>query len=236
MGEPGQFVIPPAEKSIFTLDSFLVRDRILPEEYSELIQVEKKHREWSGKTSFSYRWQDLLELETKPEPGSNLELIQRFFKEHIKNQALVDLGGGPRRVTYMYNLAKLLKAKAYIDVDVQIDSSEQALFQPIEEKTTGDFYEADVNADMLDFVAHMKDGAANFAVNGIDSTFVYNREYTKALANELVRATHKGGIIFGVDSVVGLDLQAISKTNESPIKFIGQVVEDMDDGFVFEKI
>lgn len=227
---------PETERNIITLNDIMDIQRPIPESYKQLILAQEKYQGVRSATSFSWQWQTALDLEITPRPDeSNLEMMQRFFKEHIYQHVLIDVGGGQTSFSYMRHLAQACKASAYINVDRFRHLGEPDPFRPQEEKTIGDFYEAEVTADMLDFVARMKDNSAIFAINGVDSTIIGDPEYDKALAQELVRATCKGGIIFGFESDVGFPLGEIAKQEKSPIRPVHEAIERISGNFPFNK-
>lgn len=117
----------------------------------------------------------------------------------------MDLGGG--RGGMMFDLAvNRTGAQMYINVDRGSfanpnppNSLEPASVNPSPDKSK---FIIKVKADMLDFLARIKDGSANFAINGIDEIIINDHRYHQALATELVRATKPGGLIFGLGSEV----------------------------------
>jgi len=229
MLEKETFTPIETDRKIIALKDIMDPNRSIPENYKKLILAQEKYQRTSSATSFSWRWGD---IETGKPSNDTLE---RLFKEHLNQQVLVDLGGGQIDFSYMYSLAKHCGASAYINVDLQRHGGEINPFQPQDEKITDGFYEAKVAADMLDFVAHMKDGSANFAINGIDQTIIDDPEYNEVLAQELVRATARGGIIFGIESDVGACLGGIARKENAPIRPVLEAIERISGNFSFNK-
>lgn len=226
---------PEAERKIVTLKDIMEPHHSIAQYYRRLILKQEERNVISSATSFSWRWGD---IETGGLPTVELE---HFFKEHLRQQVLIDLGGGQIDFSFMHSLAKYCEASAYINVDLQRHTGEPDPFRAQYEKSTDDFYEATVTSDMLDFVTHTKDGSASFAINGIDQTIIDDPEYNKALAEELVRATSKGGIIFGIESDVGHYLSVISFREKSPIRPELEVIKRISGSFphnkfLFEKV
>lgn len=230
MSEKETFTPIETERKIITLKDVMDPNRSIPEYYKKLILAQEKNQMISSATSFSWSWGD------RKKTGKPLnDTLERLFKEHLNQQVLVDLGGGQIDFSYMYRLAKHCGASSYINVNLQRHGGEINPFQSQDEKILGNFYEATVTADMLDFVAHMKDGSGNFAINGIDQTIIDDREYNKALAQELVRATCRGGIIFGVESDVGACLGEIARKEKSPIRPVLEAIKEISGYFPFNK-
>lgn len=224
------------EKKIITLEDLIDPTHSIPDAYKHLIAAQKREQVRSSTTSFSYRWEDALELDREPRKDEkDLETMQRFFKEHLKHKVLIDLGGGSIRLSYMCQLAKQCEAAAFASVDLMLTAEPPKTIQIHKEKTTDGFHEMEISADMLEFVTRLKDESVCFAINGIDWTIIDDKEYNAALAKEIVRATSKGGIIFGYDSEVSYPLYGITQSEGAPIKTFN-VEKFTDQGFVFEKV
>ncbi len=132
-----------------------------------------------------------------------LRQLHDFLKEKLEGHILVDLGGG---FGHMDTVAWRLNARTYITVDTAYQNH-----LPDEDSTRGFsahlrvdpenpmhyLQEITVAADMLDFVARVPSGTCNFVVNGITSDIIDSPEYHVAVAQEMIRATRAGGIIFG---------------------------------------
>ena len=93
--------------------------------------------------------------------------------------------------------------RTYINVDRDYGDYPVNPLAALNEGDIGDLHKLSVKADMLDFVARMRDDSANFMLNGIDFASVPGSErYHEVLAQELVRATKPGGLVFGINATV----------------------------------
>ncbi|OGF23390.1 hypothetical protein A2Y83_02410 [Candidatus Falkowbacteria bacterium RBG_13_39_14] len=120
-------------------------------------------------------------------------------------ESLIDLGGGT--MPTMAKFAETSKSEFYINVEKNWpDENPINPKKDIADKRDKEEYlkmqYVVVKDDMLDFISKIPDNSANFTINGINYQIIKNQKYHKALAQELVRATKEGGIIFGVQSDV----------------------------------
>ncbi len=133
---------------------------------------------------------------------SSAEKVLQFLKSKLEGSILIDLAAGGN----MIYLSERLQVKTYIEVNLYrnkfpnpyIDLS----YQESVKKLRSHFSVKGVNvgADALDFASRIKSNSVNFIVNGFDSEIVTFNEYHEALANEMIRATVNGGLIFGLNS------------------------------------
>jgi len=205
MSEKEKFTPPETERKVTTFDDLMDHERVVPADYQKLILLqEQRTKENSGRfmdTHYSDNWS--VVFNSKGEYAKLTEQELQYFKERLQGQALVDLGGGSGGV--MFDLAaNLARAQMYINVDrgrfhpnKPPNPLEPTDIIPSQDQSR---FIVKVKADMLDFISRMKDGSANFAINGIDSIIVSDPRYNEALAKELVRATRSGGLIFGLES------------------------------------
>ena len=133
----------------------------------------------------------------------------------------------------MRDLAKQCGATTYVSVD-RFHPGEPDPLRSLREETLDGLHEIEVCADMLDFLTHIKDNIGNFAINGIDELVIPNQAYRQALAQELIRVTRKGGIIFGINSDIPLNM--FSGGEKAQLRFIPKMPIDNSDVFVFEKM
>lgn len=191
-------------KKLITLADLIDASKPIPQEY----RIFQEHNPVIGAAGigfpFSYFWGEMFPVDRNFEADSNREKAKHFFKEHLNQQVLVDLGGGQPRFRDRGNLsdrpmarfARDYGASAYVNVDTGHP-------EPIHEQDIEGLHLIEIREDMLSFVARMKDGSANFTLNGIHRYSDGDRRYFPALEKEIVRATRKGGIIFETESDVG---------------------------------
>jgi hypothetical protein len=151
--------------------------------------------------------------------------IRDYLRTKLKDDILIDLGGGYGR---MFFAAEDLGVGTYINVDKMI--THQTDYNPFE-AVCNHFQESlikdlggeelkarriNVAADMLFFLTLLPDNSVNIAINGIDRTIV-DSKYSKALANEIIRVTKKGGVILGTNSDALIDIANIVNHGESDV-------------------
>ncbi|MFC1633121.1 hypothetical protein ACFL1U_03230 [Patescibacteria group bacterium] len=186
------------EKSAITISDLIDPERQLPKKYQALITEQKKYG-GNYLTSHSKIWDDWV---YEIPPGTKTEQAVAFLKQHISGDVLIDLGAGQHDA--MKDLSTKLEAKAYVGVDqYQSFKKPQDLGETnisYEEKDINNTHLIKVESDMLKFVGLTRDSSGSFVLNGIDQYVIKSNDYNLALVNEIVRATHSGGIIFGVNS------------------------------------
>ena len=242
MNENEKFTPPETERKVITFDDFIDHERVVPADYQELIllqeQKSSKHDARFMDTRYSANWN--VVWNTKGEYAKFAEQELQYFKDHLQGQTLVDLGGGYGGE--MLNLAaNLTEAQMYINVDrgrFHPDKPPNPL-EPTDITPSQDQsrFLVRVKADMLDFISRMKDGSANFAINGIDPTIVGDPRYNEALAKELVRATRPGGLIFGIESEALFILRDQIKKGEINLRehIVPEEISTMMREHIFEK-
>lgn len=204
----------PAENQ---LSSIVDQNRVIPSEYLALIasQETRDNAIRFQQTEYSERWLDLL--------GTRAETARNFFKQKITGHPFVDLGGG---MGLMRQIASEFGPTEYINVDRKYHKDLPP--NPLEIRHSAplannpDALEIDVQADMLDFVSRLKEGVASFTLNGIDYSIVDNPKYHDALAREILRATRKHGLIFGIQSI------ALSQIAEQLFKGVSLPIREVD--------
>ena len=206
MNKRENFSLPESERKIITFEDIIDPEREVPEKYQRLIHLQEQRVDNNtrfNKTGYAANWGPLMDTNGMGKETKFAKQELQYLKDHLMNQALVDLGGG---YGFMRHLIRLTGAQMYVNVDRRQSTQNQELnplqstkmVDPVDKESA--LNEVNVYADMLDFVAHLKDGSANFVLNGIDITIINDPAYHKALANELVRATKANGLIFGVGS------------------------------------
>lgn len=220
------------------LSLILDHNQVIPLEYLALItsQETRDNVERFQRTEYSEKWLDLL--------GSRAENARNFFKQKITGHPFIDLGGG---MGLMRNVASKFGPTEYINVDRQYH--EDLPPNPLEIHHSAplignpDALEIDIHADMLDFVSRLKEGVASFTLNGIDHSIVDNPKYHEALAKEILRATRKHGLIFGIQSIsLSQIAEQLSKGKSFPIRQVnlqqetGYRLNSPLDYYVFEKM
>jgi len=160
-------------------------NREVPEEYQHLIS-RAELAPCKAKARYSEFWSSFFkDFNTAPQ-------AHNFFRKHLKDYPLVDLGGGEGG---MEILARESGAPMYINVDkYSIDINSERKDRVIRVLK--------ISQDILKFVAQVRDNSANFILNGIDDFVIEDFNYHQALAREIERATGSGGIIFGVNSQI----------------------------------
>ncbi|MFA4852106.1 MAG: hypothetical protein WC924_02230 [Candidatus Gracilibacteria bacterium] len=211
--------------------SIIDKQCVPPAEYQRLIS-QQELRGGKGRAVQSWYavlWRNLL----KEDQVFAIE----FFRQHLSGQNLIDLGGGTGS---MGEVATGLNSGVYVNVErAPFESSEITNpLVPIFSESKNNFLQMGVHSDMLDFVSRMKDSVGNFTINGIDTIIVNDMHYNRALAHEMIRATRKGGLIFGTssDALVYIDFLikkgGVALTTIDPKK-LGLQVDD--ETFIFEK-
>lgn len=234
--DPEQYTPPEAVQPLNMLENLIDHNRHVPDEYRELILRQKSDYDPMIDAAFADMWKFLYdETAQKLTSGSlregELETFQRFFSQHLQGSNLVDLGGGAANKS-MRDFAKYFHAQLYINVDMPRSQQDWQAYQVFpKQEQDSDFVVIDVEADMLAFISQMKDGSANFTLNGIDLAAIGNQRYHTTLAKELLRATRPGGLIFGMCS----DVLRILEEKKSPLKKIERPGYSTSDMYIWEK-
>lgn len=189
---------------IITLDDLINPSRAVPEDYQKLI-LKAQEKQHSNRHDVAHskifqcivdcRFQDISDT---PERREILAREQQYYRDHLQGRVLIDLGGGLGST--MRKFAKICGVDTYINVDADLETETGLELNPLVpayERIENDLQEIGVKADALDFIARLKDGSANFVVNGIDMSIIPDMRYHEALARELGRATQPGGLCFG---------------------------------------
>lgn len=179
------------------LEGWLVYNNPQQEEYQKIIMETEKEAEKFHEaglrmdfTDFALMWNN---INIDSDSG-------KVLKNKLDDEILVDLGCGRQPVI---ELAEKVGARVLIGVDRYSIGSENDSPSPqkvVEEPIRENGQTVLVREDLLKFVSHIPDNSANFTINGIDDDIIKNKDYQKALAKEIIRATKKGGIIFGKNS------------------------------------
>lgn len=176
---------------------------VLPYNYEEMISRQEKHS-LALDEDFARHCIGILDIKK----------MAQELKERLINNVLINLGAGHSPFNDL--IAEKLEVATNINVDLfykqQLIRLEQYEMSYEEEKTIHPKTIA-VQSDMLNFVARMKNESGNFMINGIDDCIIKNKEYIDALSKELIRATKKGGVIFGTESAVFVPLYKFSESN-----------------------
>lgn len=156
---------------------------------------------------YSDNWGSILSHDTRYYHEDNQDLKEEhlrdieFLKTKLKGDVLVDLGSGGGRVSAIYSFADV---KTDIGVEKfhsgrgPLDATEPEFACSYPRSGGGETFHISVRDDMLDFVARVKNDSSLFMLNGIDYSILPNPEYRMALAEEIIRATKEGGIVFGL--------------------------------------
>ncbi|MBA4337055.1 hypothetical protein C0416_04785 [bacterium] len=188
--------------------SLIDQEATLPPEYEDLIERQEKRPDQGTRfkdTIYSDKWPSILWQESAIK-------TREFFAERLTGKPLVDLGGGRG---WMTGFANELRVGEYVNVD---RNHNQALpsdpYRIINSSPLG----TNIQADMLDFAARLKDGVANFTINGVNQEAIDDERYHAALAKEILRATQSGGLIFGIKSRVITEISKIMDSGNSPVR------------------
>lgn len=174
-----------AAKKIILPPTLIDQNRAISEEYKHLI-TKAESSSCLSKTHYAEFWYDFF-MNFNSAPQAHM-----FFKEHLKDCPLIDLGGGDGS---MEILARESGSPLYINVDkyaIDINS----------ERKKDNIHILNIKKDILEFVAQLNNNSASFVLNGIDDWIIDDYDYHHALAQELERAVKPNGIIFGVNSQV----------------------------------
>lgn len=234
MSKHEKSTLPETKKRIITLADLIDANRSIPQQYKILQEQRPVLETPTNTTPFSEFWRRNLDLATRYEDDSVRGEAQRFFKEHLNQQVLIDLGGGQvsfrdkkiLRARPMAELAKNCGATIYINVDTGHSD-------PVYEDNLEGLHIIEVKEDMLSFVARMKNDSANFTLNGIVLRMKGDYRYFEALQNEIVRATRRGGIIFGTESDVAF--YELANTEEAPLRSVKLRILGNGNAFLYEK-
>lgn len=158
----------------------------------------------------SERWDQWLSRENRFEKGNipGLERDLAFFTHVLQGALLTDLGSG--KSSFMRSFAKRFGVKLLLEIDLFYENKDKA--QPDHVRIIS------VRDDMLKTVARMPNDCSNFTINAIGFELITNRNYHAALAEELVRATKPGGIIFGWGSDVFFYLKDNPEVSLRPLE------------------
>lgn len=187
------------EETEVSLDDLLTYDNPNLGKYNGFISAERAEKEDAGYPLDSFS--EILATDLRQLSPETHEKVMEYLRSKLEGKTLVDVGGGEK--LHMMQLAESVGAKTYINVDIRPNGEKVSnptrgirLPQEPNEKTEVIY----VDADMLDFVARVRNGSCCFIVNGIDISVLQNEQYRKALREELIRATEDGGILFGAGS------------------------------------
>ena len=164
----------------------------LERNFQRLVQ----YRDWFREVLGGLR-QDLHDIGNLRE-----DLTQDYMNEKLSGGMLVDLGGGEET---MIELAQKYGVKLYICIDAQIElpsNPDGKIFHVVSDRMVGDMRVVAIQCDMIDFLARMRPGLANFVINGIDLSLIEFDDFHAVVAYEVFRNLPKGGIVFGYDSRV----------------------------------
>ena len=137
--------------------------------------------------------------------------IWETVKAALRGGILIDLGCGASIFSryWMTKFANDAGARHYVGVDVHFPWNTEGYVKELfgefkDVEPVGEMRVTLVEADMLRFASAVRDGSANFVMNGIDGCVLgylshptATGGYEEALGNEMVRATKKSGIVFG---------------------------------------
>jgi hypothetical protein len=183
------------------LHSIIDTQRAPSPEYQFLIRGQEGSVSREHSDNFVDHWHhDLSSRTTK-------DILNDCLRNYLADKILVDLGGGQGE---MGDIAHDFGASTYINVERAPYDETEAIdpSTPIEHQRKENFLSLRVHADMLDFVSRLRDGSIdNFVINGIDTYIIDNPRYHDALVKEILRATKKGGLIFGRSSDVLEDME-----------------------------
>jgi len=256
--------MPPVEdEGKVSLRNLLAYDNPNLPKYQRLIKFARKESRWQQPQEFAPAWGELLAKSfgykvVGPEDYNPkmYEKARGYFEEKLQGDILVDLGGGKRFGSQvMRSLAKKSGVKTYINVDMchgktldpytssRAPSTDYpALAEEEKERSMDELFVAD---DILDFLARLPDNSCNFVANGVDHWVLGNAtsgtgyEYGEAVFREMVRATKKGGVMFGIGSDIWGDRTGLKFMSQE----LGLQIDDEIDStgnsgrkVVFEKI
>jgi len=157
--------------------------------------------------------------------GTTIPEVVSTFAESLDGAILCDLGSDGR----MDLSAAINKASLFISVNKYpggvksdlIDNPKVGDLRMVEfkDKLTGTVLVPGVlrhiyvRADLLNFVSRLTDCSVNITINGIDSDLIYVEGYHEAVAQEIMRVTKPGGVIFGNSSVALYIIRDLIKSN-----------------------
>jgi hypothetical protein len=200
-----------------TITDFIDPTRIIPPEYQYEINCQRRtHKDLNYPHSEVWSGAGFIDNNIQ---SDKLKNAITFLEKHLLGNNLVDLGAGYANTIQL--LCKKLGVNTYVKVDDFYQIRPKKAVEeniPSNESNVGDLHIIEAKADMLSFVTLMKDNSGNFVLNGVDECVIPSKEYTLALVNELVRATHLGGIIFGlVSTEIEKALEIIACQDNSPL-------------------
>jgi hypothetical protein len=174
--------------------------------YSKYQQLAQVPTRWTNRTEYSSQWQYFNS--TFPDDYKNLSQI-------IGNSPLVDFGCGSRKLFKFLDPEKKLQKPLQINIDeypfgqvIPLKTPEPTI---LEETDT----EILIQGDNLLAAAQIQTESVNCSINGIEWGMKANADYEESLAEELVRITKKGGVIFGMGSHILDDFCRHSKFLEN---------------------
>jgi hypothetical protein len=124
--------------------------------------------------------------------------LMPLFQEKLKDQVLIDLGGGHKSL--MLDFAERSGVAEYINVDRYMPGLKDNTYLDVAETEQEHTRAQAVQSDILYFASRLPDNSVNFTINGIDDMVIGNHKYQSALAQEMMRAALPGGLIFGTGS------------------------------------
>lgn len=133
-------------------------------------------------TNFESLWDNLIRRSS-----TSTEEIKDYLKKGIRNKILIDIAGQGG----LSDLARDCEAKLQVIVNKYRGGSD---------RTEGGLRILTVQEDALLFISKIKSNSVIVAINGLDSIIIKNPEYHQVLAEEILRITKVGGLIFGMQS------------------------------------
>jgi len=140
--------------------------------------------------------------------------IKAYLEAKLRGEILVDCGGGSEE--FMKSIAVQLNAGVYMNIDGKLTEYNQRvnyteysepgplgtgkifsikLREPKEEMATQIH---GIEGEILRVIARFPSDSANFIISGIDyDSATEDRDYWRALAEEITRTTKKGGVVLG---------------------------------------
>lgn len=150
--------------------------------------------------SFDMIWVQNITSQHQLEKSPAKEILE-FLRGKLEGKVLVDLaaGGGMRY------LSERVKVSTQIEVNLYHGRGLPNPYNDISHggsSGTPSVKVIKVKADALDFTSKIANNSASFVINGLDTEIIPVVEYHKVLADEVIRATPEGGVIFGLNSGV----------------------------------
>mgnify|MGYP001572054929 CR=1 FL=1 len=216
------------------LTTIIDAGRVLPPEYANLVaKQETRGMDFPPSTiNYSIIWSEVINAQEE-------NTVRDFLRRHLSGQVLIDLGGGS---SAMSNLASEFGCTTYVNADrAPYDEKEKPNpLVPAGHWQVEDTMNVHVHADMLDFISRVRENSVNCIINGIDVIIVDDSKYHESLAREMIRATRKGGLIFGTTSYALDQINSWIEKQQLGLKTVRFGEKDgfrMDeDTFIFEKM